>query len=59
MTTGSVQGEWTVVQSPELQSGDQVLGSVATYVGETESRFPMGPMGDMGAPPAGGPPPGG
>ncbi|MCB0066948.1 MAG: efflux RND transporter periplasmic adaptor subunit [Caldilinea sp.] len=59
VTTGSVQGEWTVVQSPELQSGDQVLGSVATYVGETESRFPMGPMGDMGAPPAGGPPPGG
>ncbi len=54
VTTGSVQGEWTVVQSPDLQSGDQVLGSVASYVGETDSRFPMGPMGGMGAPPAGG-----
>lgn len=58
VTTGAVQGEWTVVQSPELQAGDQVLGSVASYVDESNTRFPMG--GGMGMPPtgAGGPPPG-
>jgi RND family efflux transporter MFP subunit len=57
VTTGAAQGEWTVVQSPELQAGDQVLGSVASYVDE-ESRFPMGAMGGMtGGPPSGGPPP--
>lgn len=48
--TGAVQGEWTVVQSPELQEGDQVLGSVASYANRNSNRFPMGGLG--------GPPPG-
>lgn len=57
VTTGAIQGEWTVVQSPELKAGDQVLGSVTSYVNENPTRFMMG---GMGMPPAGagGPPPG-
>ena len=60
VTTGAAQGEWTVVQSPELQAGDQVLGSVASYVNEESGGFPMGAMGGGmgGGPPSGGPPPG-
>jgi HlyD family secretion protein len=52
VTTGAVQGEWTVVQSPDLQTGDQVVGSVTSYVTEAtnELRFGAG---------LGGPPPGG
>jgi len=57
VTTGAVQGEWTVVQSPELREGDQVLGSVASYVNRNSSRFQMGGMGIPGAG-MGGPPPG-
>ena len=60
VTTGAAQGEWTVVQSPELQAGDPVLGSVASYVNEESGGFPMGAMGGGmgGGPPSGGPPPG-
>ncbi len=35
---GSVQGEWTVVQSPDLQSGDQVAGSVTSYVNQDNQQ---------------------
>jgi multidrug efflux pump subunit AcrA (membrane-fusion protein) len=31
---GEDQGEWTLVQSAELQAGDRVRGSVASYVEE-------------------------
>jgi len=55
VTPGSVQGEWTVVQSPELRAGDQVVGSVTSFVGD---NFRFGPGGGggmpMGGPPAGG-----
>lgn len=34
VTPGAVQGEWTLVQSPDLQAGDKVQGSVASYVGQ-------------------------
>lgn len=54
VTPGTVQGEWTIVQSPELKSGDQVVGSVASYLDRQQQRF--GPGG--GGPPGGGPPPG-
>jgi HlyD family secretion protein len=30
VTTGQIQGEWVVVESPELQEGDQVMASLAT-----------------------------
>lgn len=49
---GSIQGEWIVVESPELQEGDQIAGSVATYVNE-QNQFDMsgGPMSGGGPPP--------
>jgi HlyD family secretion protein len=50
VTTGAIQGEWTVVQSAQLKAGDQVVGSVATYLNQQQQRF---------GPPGGGPPGGG
>lgn len=51
--TGAVQGEWIVVQSPELQEGDQVIGSVASYVNQTQGEPRLG--GAFGVmPPSGG-----
>lgn len=47
VTTGSVQGEWLVVDSPEIQEGDQVVGSVTTLVNE-DSEFRFGPGGGSG-----------
>ena len=32
VVTGDLQGEWIVVQSDELQEGNEVIGSVASYV---------------------------
>ncbi len=48
VTRGTVQGEWTVVQSPELQEGDQVVGTVSSRLNEQRNNFFGG----------GGPPPG-
>lgn len=49
---GSIQGEWIVVESPELQEGDQIAGSVATYVNEQDQfNMPGGPMTGGGGPP--------
>ena len=48
----SIQGEWTIVQSSELQNGDQVVGSVTTDT-SSDSGFGGGPSGGM---PMGGPP---
>lgn len=49
VTSGAVQGEWTIVQSDELQAGDQVVGSVASYL-DRQQRFGPG----AGGPPGGG-----
>jgi HlyD family secretion protein len=50
---GISQGEWTAVESENLQAGDQVAGQIASFVDEDQAaeqqRF-RGPMG-------GGPPP--
>lgn len=43
VTRGAVQGEWTVVQSPELQEGDQVVGSVTSRLNEQRGGFFGGP----------------
>ncbi len=51
VTPGAVQGEWTVVQSTELQEGDHVAGAVASYV---EEDNPFGGGGPGGPPRAGG-----
>lgn len=48
----SIQGEWTIVQSAELEDGDQVVGSVTTTT-NSDSGFGGGPSGSM---PMGGPP---
>jgi HlyD family secretion protein len=54
VTTGAVQGEWTVVQSPDLQAGDQVVGSVTSFVNEATNQRGFG--AGMGGPPSGGMP---
>jgi HlyD family secretion protein len=47
VTTGASQGEWTVVQSPELKAGDEVAGSVSSFLNQDE--------GPGFGPPGGGP----
>ncbi len=56
VTTGAVQGEWTVVQGDALQAGDQVVGSVTSYLDSQPSQFgpPSGGQGGQGGPPSGG-----
>lgn len=48
---GTVQGDWTLVQSAELAVGDEVVGSVTSYISEDEGF--SGPGGG-GGPPDGG-----
>lgn len=50
--TGTEQGEWTVVQSEVLQRGDQVVGTVASFL-ESDSEL-QGPGGPGGGGPFGG-----
>lgn len=57
VTAGAIQGEWTVVESPELQAGDQVTATLASYVNDESNRGRFGPPG--GGPPGGGPAGGG
>ena len=44
VTTGDIQGEWTVVESPQLQSGDSVVGSLTTYINDSNNSG-FGPPG--------------
>jgi multidrug efflux pump subunit AcrA (membrane-fusion protein) len=46
----SRQGEWTVVQSTELQAGDQVVGQVTSPLNEQGNQG-GGPRGFFGGPP--------
>ena len=39
VTMGAIQGEWTVVYSPELAQGDMVMGSVTSFIGEDQGGF--------------------
>jgi HlyD family secretion protein len=45
VTRQGSQGEWTIVQSPELQKGDQAIGSVSSYLQQNNNRF--GPGGGI------------
>ncbi len=45
VTPQGSQGEWTVVQSAELQAGDQALGSVSSFLGQDEAPGGFGPPG--------------
>jgi HlyD family secretion protein len=40
---GTIQGEWTVVQAPELQLGDQVIGRVTSYEANEDYVEGFGP----------------
>ena len=46
VTTGTVQGEWTLVKSADLKAGDQVVGSVTTKISTNQGGF--GPPGGGG-----------
>jgi RND family efflux transporter MFP subunit len=48
VTTGASQGEWTVVQSPGLQSGDEVAGSVSSFLNQDEGSGFGPPRGGFG-----------
>lgn len=50
VTSGAVQGEWTIVTSADLQAGDAVVGSLSSQSDEQSG----GMGGEMGSPPAGG-----
>ena len=52
---GSVQGEYTIVQSPELQANDQVVGSVVSQ-SDQQSGFAAGPPDGGAGAVMGGPP---
>jgi multidrug efflux pump subunit AcrA (membrane-fusion protein) len=49
VTPAQTQGEWTVVQSSDLQAGDKVVGEVASFLDE-ENGFGGG-RGPFGPPP--------
>lgn len=51
VTPGAKQGEWVVVQSDELQAGDQVVGQVASFLDE-ENDGPRGGFFGGGRPPS-------
>ena len=50
VSPGATQGEWTVVQAPDLQDGDEVVGSTTSFIGENDGFFGPG----RGRPPGGG-----
>lgn len=51
VTTGIVQGEWTLVKSADLKVGDQVVGSVTTKISTNQGGFgPPGGGGNRAAP---------
>jgi HlyD family secretion protein len=57
VTLGAVSGEWQVVQSDSLRAGDQVVGTVSSYINDSQQTFGGaggGMMGGGGAPPTGG-----
>jgi HlyD family secretion protein len=52
VTTQGTEGEWTVVQSPELQEGDEAIGAVSSFLNqENEFRGFGGPPGGGVMPP--------
>ena len=47
VTVGAPQGEWVVVESPELQADDRVVASTATFINQ-ENQVRFGPPGSRG-----------
>jgi HlyD family secretion protein len=56
VTQGAIQGEWTAVSSPELQAGDQVVGSLSSSDDSGGGFFMGGPPPGAGAVMGGGQP---
>jgi HlyD family secretion protein len=55
VTTQGSQGEWMVVQSAELQEGDEAMGTVSSFIDEDGETGGFGGMpAGGGGPPAGG-----
>ena len=48
VTTGGLQGEWTVVYSDELAEGDMVVGSVTSFISDEEQQQFGPPGGGLG-----------
>ncbi len=55
VTRGEVQGEWTVVYSPDLRAGDEAVGGVSSFLNQSEDTGPrgFGPPGGGFGPPGG------
>jgi HlyD family secretion protein len=54
VTSQGTEGEWTVVQSPELKEGDQAIGAVSSFLNQDNGSGGFGPGGGgmmMGPPP--------
>ena len=45
VTVGAPQGEWVVVESPELQANDRVIATTTSFIND-ENPFQFGPPGD-------------
>jgi hypothetical protein len=45
VTPQGAQGEWTVVQSADLQAGDQALGGVSSFLDQENTFRGFGPGG--------------
>lgn len=52
VTPGAIQGEWTLVQSPDLEAGDEVVGTLTSS--DDSSNFMGGPPGGGASIPMGG-----
>jgi multidrug efflux pump subunit AcrA (membrane-fusion protein) len=48
VTLQGSEGEWTVVQSAELQEGDQALGAVSSFLDQNSGSTGFGPPGGGG-----------
>jgi HlyD family secretion protein len=51
VTTQGSEGEWTVVQSPDLKEGDQAIGAVSSFLDEDSGSSGFGPGGGGMMPP--------
>jgi HlyD family secretion protein len=52
VTSQGTEGEWTVVQSAELQEGDQAIGAVSSFLDQDSGSTGFGPgVGGMMRPP--------
>jgi HlyD family secretion protein len=51
VTSQGSEGEWTVVQSPDLKEGDQAIGTVSSFLNQDSGSTGFGPGGGGMMPP--------